>query len=67
MPRVPGAWRMTGSQAAPADEAEFFARTLGFAIGTEDPILLTNGDSGSLTLLHEGQASVHGEGANERR
>lgn len=49
MPRVPVAWRMTESDAAPADEAEFFARTLGFTIGTGDPILVTDGDSGSFT------------------
>ncbi len=67
MPRVPVAWRMTESRAAPADEAEFFARTLGFTIGTDDPILVTDGNSDALTLLHDGQASFHPEGASERR
>ncbi len=67
MPRVPVAWRMTESQAAPAEEAEFFARTLGFTISTGDSILVTDDDNDALTLLHEGQGSFHPEGANERR
>ncbi len=67
MPRVPVAWRMPESQAAPTDEAEFFPRTLGFTIGVDDPILVTDDDSDALTLLHEGEASFHPEGASERR
>jgi hypothetical protein len=67
MPRTQVAWRVTESTARPADEAGFFDRSLGFAIGTEDPILVTDGDSGTHTLLGEGQASFHPEGANERR
>jgi len=67
MPRVPVAWRLTTSEAAPADEAEYFARTLGFTIGADDPILVTDRDSGANTLLQDGQASFHPEGAVERR
>ncbi|MDQ3442918.1 MAG: hypothetical protein M3490_04840 [Chloroflexota bacterium] len=67
MPRVPVAWRMTESQAAPTDEAEFFPRTLGFTIGVDDPILVTDDDSDTLTLLHEGEVSFRPEGASERR
>jgi hypothetical protein len=66
MPRVPVAWRLTSSEAQPADDAEFFERTLGFAIGADDPILITS-DSGVSTLLNDGQALFHPEGAVERR
>ncbi|MBA2470369.1 MAG: hypothetical protein H0V37_13275 [Chloroflexia bacterium] len=67
MPRVPVAWRITASEAAPLDEGEFFDRTLGFAVGEGDPFLVTDGESEALTLLLEGQASFHPEGASERR
>ena len=67
MPRGDVAWRVTSSTARPGDEAEFFRRTLGFAIALDEPVLITNGTTGNATLVDAGQALFHPEGASERR
>ncbi len=67
MPRARVVWRVTGSEAMPADEAGFHPRTLGFTIGLDDAFLITDGDSGANTLIDAGEAAFHKEGASERR
>lgn len=67
MPRGDVAWRVTSSTARPGDEAEFFRRTLGFAIALDEPVLITNGTTGHSSLVDAGQALFHPEGASERR
>jgi hypothetical protein len=61
------AWRLVEDTAEPVGEAAFEERALGFAVATENSLLLTDDPSGARTVLAPGEASFMLEGAAQAR
>lgn len=67
MPEVPVAWRVLDSSAVAREEAPFASRTLGFVLGNEGDVLLTDEVSGEQKVVAPGEAAFHREGVSQQR
>jgi hypothetical protein len=61
------AWRLVEDTAEPVGEADFEERALGFAVATEDALLLADEADGARTRLGRGEAAFVAEGITQRR
>ncbi len=67
MPEVPVVWRVLEATAEVREDAPFAVRTLGFVLGDEGEVLVTDEVSGEQTVVDPGEASFHREGVSQQR
>lgn len=67
MPAAQVAWRLVQDTAEAYGEAGYQQRALGFAVATDDALLLTDESDGAMTRLARGEAAFVGDGVNQRR
>ena len=67
MPADPVAWRVVIDTAELPGEAAFEERALGYAVATNDALLLTDAGTGAQTRLAAGEAAFVPEGTEQRR
>jgi hypothetical protein len=67
IPADEAAWRLVQDTAEPVGDAAFEERALGFAVATDDALLLTDESDGARTRLAHGEAAFVDEGVTQRR
>ena len=67
MPQVAVSWRVLASTAELREDAPFADRTLGFVLGNEGEVLVTDEVSEDQVVVAPGEASFHREGVSQQR